>query len=145
MDSDHFRKLENMYAGARINQFFRPRLSIQLGQAELRISIRPDFFHAAGATHGSVYFKAMDDSAFFAAASLVEDVFMLTTSYNLHLFRPITAGEMIARGTVVHQTRSAILAESVLVDGDGNPLARGSGTFIRSQIALTAEIGYRLS
>ncbi len=144
MSPDHFRKLENMYAGARINQFFRPRLSVQQGRTELRLTVRPDFFHAAGAVHGSVYFKAMDDSAFFAASSLVDDVFVLTTSFNVHLLRPIAAGEMIARGTVVNQARSVILAESVLEDGDGHQLGRGIGTFVRSRMPLTEEIGYRL-
>jgi hypothetical protein len=35
--------------------------------------VRPDFFHAAHAVHGSVYFKALDDAAFFAVASLVQE------------------------------------------------------------------------
>ena len=98
-NQDHFRKLERMYAGAPVNQFFRPRLTIGEGRAELRLAVRPDFFHAAGAAHGVVYFKAMDDSAFFAASSLVEDVFVLTAGFTLHLLRPISAGEMIATAT----------------------------------------------
>jgi uncharacterized protein (TIGR00369 family) len=144
IDAEHFRKLENMYAGAPINRYFQPRLSVRQGKAELRISIRPDMFHAAGATHGSVYFKAMDDSAFFAANSLVEDVYVLTTSFNVHLLRPIAAGEMIATGTVVGQTRTLFLAESVVVDSEGNQLGRGTGTFVRSRTRLTEEVGYRL-
>jgi len=144
MGSDHFRKLEMMYAGAPINGFFDPRLSVEEGKTELRMTVRQDFFHAAGATHGSVYFKAMDDAAFFAANSLVEDVFVLTTSFNLHLFRPISAGEMIATGTVVGQTRSVIVADSVIHDAEGKQLARGTGTFVRSRMPLTEEMGYRL-
>ena len=141
---EHFRKLENMYAGAPINQFFQPRLAIQQGRAELRIAIRPEFFHAAHATHGSVYFKAMDDAAFFAANSLVHDVFVLTTSFNLHLLRPISDGEMVATGLVVAETRSVILADAVLHDAEGRVLGRGTGTFMRSKIPLTEQIGYRL-
>jgi acyl-coenzyme A thioesterase PaaI-like protein len=34
--------------------------------------------HSIHAVHGSVYFKALDDAAFFAVNSLVEDVFVLT-------------------------------------------------------------------
>ena len=71
----HFRKLERMYLGAPINQWYRPTLSISEGSAEVSIAVRPEFFHAANAVHGSVYFKLLDDSAFFAANSLVEDVF----------------------------------------------------------------------
>jgi uncharacterized protein (TIGR00369 family) len=144
MDQDHFRKLEKMYAGAPINQYFRPRLVIGEGRAELRLSMRPDFFHAAGAVHGSVYFKALDDSAFFAASSLVEDVFVLTASFSLHLLKPIREGEMIATASVVSRTRSLIVADTVVHDGAGAQLARGTGTFMRSAVPLTEEIGYRL-
>ena len=41
---------------------------------------------------------------------------------------------MIATGTVQSQTRSVIPAESVIEDGDGNPVGRGTGTFIRSHM-----------
>jgi len=141
---DHFRKLEQMYAGAPINQYFRPRLTIGEGRAELRIPVRPDFFHAAQAVHGTVYFKAMDDAAFFAAASLVEDVFVLTAGFTLHLLRPIASGELIATATVVNRSRAQIIADAVVHDGAGVQLARGTGTFMRSTIPLTEEIGYRL-
>jgi uncharacterized protein (TIGR00369 family) len=144
VNQDHFRKLENMYAGAPINQYFRPRLTIGEGRAELRLAMRPDFFHAAQAVHGSVYFKAMDDSAFFAANSLVEDVFVLTASFHLQLLRPIASGEMIATASVVSRSRSVIIADTVVHDGAGAQLARGTGTFMRSAIPLTPEIGYRL-
>jgi uncharacterized protein (TIGR00369 family) len=144
MSQEHCRKLERMYAGAPINKYFQPRLTIGEGRAELRLAVRPDFFHAAGAAHGVVYFKAMDDSAFFAASSLVEDVFVLTAGFTLHLLRPIAAGEMIATATVVSKTRSLIVADTVVRDGEGAQLARGTGSFMRSSIPLTEEIGYRL-
>jgi uncharacterized protein (TIGR00369 family) len=144
MTSPHYKKLENMYAGAPINRFFQPRLKVEHGRAEIRITIRPELYHAGGAAHGSVYFKAMDDSAFFSANSLVEDVFVLTVSFNLHLLAPIKEGEMIAKGQVVSQTRSLFIAESVICDAVGQQLGRGTGTFMRSKIPLTEDIGYRL-
>ena len=75
-DHEHFRKLERMYHAAPINQFYRPVLTVGEGSAELEIPIRPEFFHAAAAVHGSVYFKALDDAAFFAVNSLVTEVFV---------------------------------------------------------------------
>ena len=36
-------------------------------------------FHAAGAGHGTIYFKMLDDAAFYAANSMVEEQFVLTT------------------------------------------------------------------
>ena len=78
---EHHRKLERMYAAAPINEYFKPRLRIGDGEAEIRIVVRDDFHHSAGAMHGVVYFKALDDSTFFAANSIVEDCFVLTAHF----------------------------------------------------------------
>jgi uncharacterized protein (TIGR00369 family) len=140
---EHFRKLERMYATAPINGYFAPVLHVAEGAAKLTMPVKPGFFHAANAIHGTVYFKALDDSAFFAANSLVDDVFVLTVSFNVFITRPVSGGELRAAGTVVHRSRNLILADSVVHDSEGRQVARGSGAFMRSQIALTEEIGYR--
>ena len=139
---DHYRKLERMYASAPVNKYYAPTMQVSEGGAEVTIPVRPDFFHAAGAVHGLVYFKALDDAAFFAANSLVDDSFMLTASFNLYLTRPISEGEMKATGRVVHRSRRFFVAESVLVDSDGQEIARGSGTFMPTTIPLSPEVGY---
>lgn len=139
---EHFRKLERMYAAAPINRYYMPELRVSQAKAELTIPIKPDFFHAGGAVHGSVYFKALDDSAFFAANSLVFDVFVLTASFNVYFTRPASEGDLRATGSVVHRSRNLIVADSVVLDAQGRQVARGSGSFMRSQIALTSGIGY---
>ena len=139
---EHFRRLERMYAKAPVNAWYQPELTITEGRAELRIAVRPEFFHAAGAVHGAVYFKALDDVAFFAAASLVEDVFVLTAGFNLYMTRPVSEGELLAAGKVVHRSRRLLLAEAKLTDGEGHQLARGSGSFLRSTTPLGPELGY---
>jgi uncharacterized protein (TIGR00369 family) len=141
-EETHFRKLELMYATAPINRFYAPVLHISEGRAELTIPIKPEFFHAAGAIHGSVYFKALDDTAFFAANSIVTDVFVLTVSFNVYLTRPVSSGELRATGTLVHRSRNLFIAESVILNAEGKQVARGSGTFVRGLVALTPEIGY---
>jgi uncharacterized protein (TIGR00369 family) len=139
---EHYRKLERMYASGRANAYFRPRLTVGDGEAEVSVDVRPDFFHAAGAVHGAVYFKLLDDAAFFAVNSRVEDVFVLTVTFNIHLLRPISEGTMVARGRHVHSSRRLHVAESELWTGDGRLLGRGSGTFMRSEMPLTPELGY---
>ena len=139
---EHFRRLERMYAAAPINRYYEPVLRISEAKAELTIPVKPDFFHAAGAVHGSVYFKALDDSAFFAANSLVNDVFVLTVTFNVYFTRPVSDGELRATGTVVHRSINLIVADSVVLDSNGRQIARGSGTFMKSRIALSPEIGY---
>jgi uncharacterized protein (TIGR00369 family) len=141
--TDHFRKLEQMYAAARCNAYFAPTIHIDAGRAEVTIPVREDFYHAANAVHGSVYFKLMDDASFFSAASLIEDVMPLTASFTLYFLMPVTAGTMRAVGKVVTQKGSQLIAEAVVYDSDDVEIARGMGSFIRSKIPLSAEIGYR--
>lgn len=104
--------------------------------------MRPDFFHAADAVHGSVYFKAMDDAAFFACNSLVTDVLLLTVSYTVHFVRPVSEGEIRARGRVVHASRRLYVGAATLLDQEGRTIGSGSGTFMRSQIELGPAVGY---
>lgn len=139
---EHYRRLERMYHAAPINAWYRPVLEVGEGTAQIAMPVRPEFFHAAHAVHGSVYFKALDDASFFAVASLVPDVFVLTVTFNVYLTRPIAEGTMRSAGRVVHRSRQLFLAEAELFDGEGRPIGRGSGSFMRSTIPLTAELGY---
>lgn len=131
-----------MYCSAPINAFYKPKLKVEKGKTELSITVRPEFFHAASAVHGSVYFKALDDAAFFAVNSLVEDVFVLTANFNLYFFQPIQEGALLAHGKVLYESKSSFMAEAVLYGPNANQVARGSGSFIRSKIPLNKDIGY---
>lgn len=143
MDAEeHFRRLERMYATAPINRFYLPVMRVSEGRAEISVTVRPEFFHAAQAVHGSVYFKLLDDAAFFAVNSLVPDVFVLTASYHLHFLRPVGAGRLTAVGRVVHPSSRMFVAEAELRDENARVLGRGSGSFMRSQIALGPAVGY---
>ena len=131
-----------MYAKAPINRFFQPKLRIEEGEAEIRIQVREDFHHTAGAMHGSVYFKALDDATFFAANSLVSDVFVLTASFEIEFLRPVIDGEIRAQARVTGQTERRISAEAELYDQDNNIVGRGRGEFAKSRIKLTADVQY---
>lgn len=132
-----------MYASAPCNEYYAPILTVSNGLAELVIAIREDFFHSAGSTHGSVYFKALDDAAFFAVNSLVEDALVLTVNFNVYLTRPVSHGKIKATGKVVHASGNVFIAESLLFDIEGREIARGSGSFVKSKIKLSSDIGYR--
>ncbi len=135
-DVEHYRHLERLYLQARCNEYYEPFIRIGEGVAEVRLNVREDFFHGMDAVHGSVYFKVMDDAAFFAANSLVKDIFLLTTAFQVHFLRPVRDGQMIARGRVLHRSRQLWIAEAVVVDGRGREISRGTGTFMKSRVAL---------
>ena len=126
-----------MSLSAPFNEIFKPELTIGEGEAAVAFDAGPHLHHAGNAVHGSNYFKALDDAAFFAVNSLVEDVFVLTVTFNTQLLRPISDGRMIARGKVVNAGRTVWIADSTLVDDKGRLLGRGTGTFMRSKVALS--------
>ena len=139
----HFRKLENMYHASRCNDYFTPVLRIEENRAEITIPVREDFFHGGGAVHGTVYFKALDDAAFFAVNAGVRDVLVLTVSFNIYLIRPVSSGSIKGVGKVVSRSKRLFIAESILYDSRGKEIARGSGSFVKGRVPLTPDIGYR--
>lgn len=144
MKEEHFRKLEWMYVHtAEINKFYQPKIDIGKGECEITIESDSKFFHAANAVHGSVYFKMLDDAGFFAANSLVQDVFLLTTSFHIHLMRPVIYGKLKAVGKVVSASRKSFIADAILFNENGKEISRGSGTFVKSDMKLNEEIGYK--
>ena len=140
----HFRALERLYAEAPINNLFSSELKIsERGFARISFDVDERYYHAAGAVHGTSYFKMLDDAAFYAANSLVSDRFLLTTAFNLLFTRPLKSGSVTAEGRWVSGKRRVFVADSRLIDEDGEEIARGTGTFMRSHIPLASLPGYR--
>lgn len=139
----HFRALERLYASAPINALFASRLEIaEEGRSRIAFEVTRDVFHAAGAAHGTIYFKMLDDAAFYAANTLATDRFLLTTSFNLHFTKPVREGAVMAEGRWVSGRKRVFVAEARLVDAEGEEIGRGTGTFMRSRIALSSLPGY---
>lgn len=123
-------------AGAAINQVILHRVAIAEGSAEVFWTVEPQFFHAAGSLHGSIYFKMLDDAAFFAANSVEREVFVLTATMNVQFFKPVTGGRLSASGKVVAAGKVLIHAHSELRDDRNRLVATGQGTFARSNLRL---------
>jgi acyl-coenzyme A thioesterase PaaI-like protein len=143
-ETAHFRALESLYRSAAINRLFESELEIaEPGVARIRFEILPTSFHAAGAAHGTVYFKMMDDAAFYACNSLVSDRFLLTTAFNMVFTQPLRAGPVVAEGRWVSGKRRVFVGEARLILPDGEEAGRGTGTFMRSHIPLSSLDGYQ--
>jgi len=142
----HFRALERLYASAPINSMFSSRLKIvEAGRSVIEFDVDENVYHAAGAVHGTIYFKMLDDAAFYAANSLVSDRFLLTTGFNLLFTRPLRKGPVRAEGRWVSGQRRVYVAEAVLIDETGEEIGRGTGTFMRSQYELSSLPGYNFA
>lgn len=141
---EHFRAMERLYAEAPINRLFDSRLEIpEAGRASIFFDVDDRYYHAAGAVHGTAYFKMLDDAAFYAANSLVSDRFILTTAFNLLFTKPLKSGPVVAEGRWVSGKRRVFVADARLVDSEGDEIARGTGTFMRSHIPLASLPGYQ--
>ena len=139
----HLRSLESLYNMAPVNRLFESRMSLpDAGRSEIIFTVDTTSFHAAGAAHGTLYFKMLDDAAFYAANGLVSDRFLLTTAFNLHFTKPLRDGVARAEGRWISGKRRVFVAEARIVDAAGDECARGTGTFMRSHIALSGLDGY---
>jgi len=101
--------------------------------------------HAAGALNGGLYFKMLDDAAFFAANSLVRETFVLTSNFTIHLFRSISGGITCSVESLAFSKRSSFVAEARLYLEDGKEAAMGSGTFVKGATPLATIPGYEKS
>lgn len=144
MSQAHYEKLERMYLRANINEQIFDTTTVKIADkhAVIGLTIHEKYFHALGAIHGSVYFKLLDDAAFFATNSIVEDVFVLTKSFNIHFKRPVNSGLLKAVGKVTHVEGDSYFAESELMNENDKVVGYGTGEFVKSQVQLTPEIGY---
>src|SRR5690606_27621720 len=96
---EHFERLKTMYLLDHIHNFYEGiELIVSENKAEIILPIDQRYFHGGMSTHGSVYFKVLDDAAYFACQSVITDFFIVTTNFSINLLRPITGGTIRAVG-----------------------------------------------
>lgn len=138
MDTPHFEHLESIFGKAHINTRMYPsaKLTVKEGYAEIEMEVSKNYHHGMNAMHGSVYFKLLDDAAYFAANSVVKDYFLVTTSFHIHLLRPVSSGIIRSRGTLRFRSPQLFIADAVILNAQGKEIAFGTGHFAKSKINL---------
>lgn len=141
---DHYRNLERMFASAPINKelITGAKLQVRDHKAELVLPMQKKFYHAADSLHGAIYFKLLDDSAYFAAASAEQEYFLYTKGYQIHFKRPVKGGVLTAKGQLVEQGDREWLAISEIFNENEQLVASGEGVFVRSRLLLKDQVGY---
>jgi uncharacterized protein (TIGR00369 family) len=135
----HHRRLEDIFDKVPINRTHFPgsRLQVGHGKAEVTLPVEPHYFHAINALHAAIYFKLMDDAAYFACNSLEPVVMLLTTRFEMKLLRPVTQGTLVASATCTISQGHRFEA-SVKLMCNGSLVGTGTGIFARSEIAVQA-------
>ena len=142
MNKKHFKNIINSYSNAPINQLFKPKMKLSLGQCEIEMEISKNFHHSANSLHGSIYFKMLDDAAWGASNTYIDDVFLFTYNFNIYLTKPVSSGIIISKGKVIDKKNGKIKAKSILYDSKNNEIARGDGLFMKSKYLLKDAIGF---
>ena len=134
-----------MYLSGLINQelYNSVQIEVTAEKAEISMQIEPKYFHAGNSLHGSVYFKMLDDAAYFAVNSIVIDSFVYTTSFTIQILRPVKTGKIKAIGELKFKSKNLFIADAILYDEKNREIARGTGNFMKSSIPLNETIGYK--
>lgn len=133
-----------MYNAAPIHNFYQ-NIELQMSEKAAKIILPIDerYFHAGMSAHGSVYFKLLDDAAYFACQSVILDNFIVTTAFNTQLLRPITSGIIHAEGKMEFESNQMYSASSKLYDEKGRLCGSGHGQFLKSRVELSSVEGYK--
>lgn len=135
---DHYQYLIRLFHSAPINQqvFDSSELKLSDGKAEYSLTVQEEYYHGAEAMHGAVYFKMLDDAAYFAVATQVDDAFLVTKSFSLDFLRPVVAGKLTAKGQLISEEEGIFHAQSEILNEQGKLVGRGNGVFVRSSKKL---------
>ena len=133
----HHRQLEKLYHSANIQHFIDgSEIKVQHQTTEITLSVQPKYNHGANAMHGALYFKMLDDAAYFAVSSIVQDVFIVTSSFQVNLVRPVTGGTIKAVGKVRTIGKNLFVSESTLFNEQGKEVAFGTCQFMKTNQTL---------
>lgn len=145
VEQAHLQRLIHLFDTAPIQQTYSGlQMQLEAGKCRILYPVSPAFFHGALAMHGSVYFKLLDDAAYFAAATLAPDYFLLTTRFEIRLLRPVVDGELTATGTLDAENDRGFSASAEIRDNNNKLIATGTGQFVKSQIEWKNLSGYTL-
>ena len=144
MTEAHYKKLEKIYLNANLNKeiYSNTEIIISKKYSEIKMPIKEDYFHALKAIHGSVYFKMLDDVAFFAAQSVVQDYMLLTASFNITFKMPVTNGYIKSTGTLRSVSEKEFTADSKMYNSKNELVAFGNGIFKKSKISVDTIMDY---
>jgi PTS system nitrogen regulatory IIA component len=95
----HLRALEVLYNSAPINQLFQSTLVLpQAGRSEIRFRRDARYIPRGRAAHGTLYFKMLDDAAFYACQWPGQRPIPVDHRLQPALHKPMRSGEARGRG-----------------------------------------------
>ena len=136
MDNNHLKNLIKIYRIAPINKFYKPKMSLSLGESTIEIKIRRKFFHTGQSVHGSVYFKMLDDAAYFASQTHEKEFFLYTVNFEVNFIKAVSKNVIISKGKLLNKNSNKLTSKSMLYSSNGEEIGYGKGIFVKSNILL---------
>ena len=104
------------------------------GDYTIELALRPDHMSRARRAHGGLLFTLLDTCLGRAVIEhLPEGRGCATVEMKINYFRPVQSGRIRARGRMREMTRRLAYAEGEILNDEGKPLARASGTFFLTE------------
>lgn len=98
------------------------------GESELRYLARGEHLNSYGITHGGASMTLLDVTMAVAARSVQKDMGVVTIEMKTSFMRP-AKGLLIARGQLLHRTRTLAFTQASILDAHGKLCAHATGTF----------------
>lgn len=98
------------------------------GESELRFEARPEHLNTFDVTHGGASMTLLDVTMAVAARSLQPEMGCVTIEMKTSFMQP-ARGPLVAKGVVLHRTRSMAYTEAKVFDDSGRLCSHATGTF----------------
>lgn len=134
ISSQHFQRLEHIYASTSAPGREVDDVAVALGRAELHARIDGDALPPQEVANHTHYHDMLTDAASLAAGSLVEEHVVMAEQFDMHVVTPGYNGPVTASARVALAQPPRYRVEVHLVTEAGEVLARGSGVFAPSSV-----------
>ncbi|GAA6119707.1 PaaI family thioesterase [Acidovorax sp. FG27] len=98
------------------------------GESELRYEAAPEHLNSFAVTHGGATMALLDVTLATAARSVTPDFGVVTIEMKTSFMQP-AVGPLVARGRLLHRTRSIAFVEGTVYDAEGRACSHATGTF----------------
>lgn len=136
INSQHFRRLEHMYAANHAPRHEMADVAVSLGRAEMSARIDTDPLSLRSIANHAHYHNLLVDTASLAAGSLVEDRVVAAERFDMQVTNPGYSGLVKASARVTLAQPPRYRVEVQLVSEEGSVLAEGAGVFAPSTVKL---------
>lgn len=136
INSQHFRRLEHIYANKPTSPRETEHIAVSMGRAELSAHIDTGQLSPQDVANHAHYHDLLSDAASLAAGSLVEEHVVMAEQFDMRVMQPGYSGPVTASARVALAQPPRYRVEVQLTGDAGEVLAQATGVFAPSPVEL---------